>query len=63
MKIRVFHKPVKVYLMITCQWWANPNPDLTNFSNPDGFGFVLKMFKSVDLDLSFFENGGFGFEL
>ena len=39
------------------QWWANPdldlNPDLTNFPNPAGFGFGfdLKIFKSVDLNL------------
>ncbi len=52
------------------QWWANPNPDLdlnpdlTTFPNPAGFGFDLKIFKSVDLDLdlSFFESGGFGVE-
>ena len=43
------------------QWWANPNPDLdltpdlTNFPNPTGFGFALKMFRSMDLDLSFFK--------
>ncbi len=31
------------------------NPDLTNFPNPTGFGFDLKMLKSVDLDLTFFK--------
>ncbi len=40
------------------------------FSSPTGFGFASKIFKSVDLDLSFFKVldldlkiAGFGFDL
>ncbi len=46
--------------------------DSTNFQNPAGFGFDLKIFKSVELDLSFLKVldlhldikiAGFGFDM